>query len=121
MATRTALTKNTVLGAYPSLPLTTTAADLTMQAADASNGNSVKSSGNDLIIAYNSGAGAYTLTISSVADREKRTGDIATYSIAAGAISVFGPFPRQGWMQPDGNLYMMASNASIMLAVLALS
>ena len=120
MASRTALTKNTALGAYPSLPLTAHSADLTLQAADISAYNSAPSSGNDLIIADNTDVGAQTVTITSYADREKRTGDIATYSIDAGKIAVFGPFPKQGWMQADGNLYFQASSVNVKFAVLTL-
>ncbi|MCL4528670.1 MAG: hypothetical protein M1282_04580 [Chloroflexi bacterium] len=118
---RTALTKYTALGAFPSLPLGALAADLTMAAADITNKNSCVATGNDLIIAYNSGLSPYTVTITSAASpNTKRTGDITTYSIAAGAISVFGPFSKNGWMQTDGNLYFEANNAAVKFAVVAL-
>ena len=119
---RTALTKYTALGAFPSLPLGATTADLTLAAADTVNKNQCAATGNDLIIAYNSGVSAYTVTVTSAAAANtKRTGDITTYSVAAGAISVFGPFSKNGWMQTDGNLYFEANNAAVKFAVVALS
>ncbi|MBI2758794.1 MAG: hypothetical protein HYX49_08960 [Chloroflexi bacterium] len=119
---RTALTKYNALGAFPSLPLSATAADLTMAAADTVNKNQCVATGNDLIIVWNSGVSPYTVTVTSApTPHTKRSGDITAYSVAAGVISVLGPFIKDGWMQTDGNLYFEANNAAVKFAVVALS
>lgn len=114
---RTSLTKTTALGGYGSYAAD--AADLTMEAADVTNGNQFVASGNDLVIAHNTGASAATITIRSVADPYGRTGDIS-YSLGAGEYAVFGPFPCLGWQQSDGKIYLEASSADVKFGVLAL-
>ena len=96
------------------------AADLTMTAADASNFEEVSHEGRVLVIAHNTGGSAYTVTVESVADDQGRTGDIATYSLAADDYAVFGPFDLEGWRQTGGELYFKASNAAVKLGVVAL-
>lgn len=115
---RTSLTKTTPLGGFPSLPLTATTADIVFTAADVANKNQFKLEAGDIVIANNSGASPYTVTLTSVNDERNRTGDVAAYSLAAGVISVFGPFELKGWKQTDGNFYLEASNASVKFAIL---
>jgi len=112
-------TAKTVLGQKAS-SYTANAADLTFTAADAANFEQTAFTGKELIIAYNSDpANPYTVTIESVADASLgRTGDITTYSLAAGEYGVFGPFTLDGWRQSDGYLYFKASNAAIKFCVI---
>jgi hypothetical protein len=91
-----------------------------MTAANASDLNQATASGNDLIFAHNTGAGANTVTVTSVADELGRTGDIAAYSLGAGEYGVFGPFKNQGWTQTDGKLYFQASSAEVKFGVVQL-
>ena len=116
---RATLTKQIPLGPYPTLPLGAGAMTLTETAADATNKEQFVPSGDDLVIAHNSGASAYTVTFTSVADGLRRTGDVSAHSIAAGAIAGFR-FKKPGWMQPDGKVYIEASNAAVKWAVLQL-
>lgn len=116
---RTTLSKTTILGPYPSLQPAADALDLVETAADVANKNQFAGSGDDLIIAHNTGASAYTITITSVVDDKNRAGDITTYSIGAGEIAVFR-VKTQGWMQSDGKIYLEASNAAVKFAVCAL-
>src|SRR5689334_19627624 len=109
---RQTLTKLTVLGSFPTLPITANAADLPMTAADATNKEQFVLDGKHIIIAHNTGAGARTVTLTSVADAgNARTGDITAYSIGAGEYAAFGPFDRQGWMQTAGYMYIEAEHA----------
>jgi len=118
---RATLTKLAALGNNPALPIAANAVDLPMTAANAANKEQFVASGKDLIIAYNSGAGARTVTITSVVDpRNNRTGDITPYSIGAGEYAVFGPFYREGWMQPDGYIYIEAEHAEVRWGVITL-
>ncbi len=113
---RTALTKTVAPGAYAAA-----GAALTMAAADVANKNSFVANGDDLIVAQNTDAvNPYTVTITSVADPYGRTKDIATESIAAGAIHIFGPYALPGWQQADGSIYLEASNAAIKFGVIKL-
>jgi hypothetical protein len=92
---------------------------ITEQAADASNGNKFTLSGHEVLVMHNTDTVAQTVTISSVADNEGRTGDITTYSIAAGAIAVYSfRGGVGGWQQSDGSVHMLASAATIKFAVL---
>jgi hypothetical protein len=115
---RTNLNKNIAQGPYGAYGAG--AADLTMQAGDVANMNQFTAGGNDLIIAQNSGAAPYTITITSSPDRFGRTKDITNYSLATGAIAAFGPIYPDGWIQSDGKIYLSVSNASVKIAVLAL-
>jgi len=114
-------TKLIALGSYPALALVANSADLPMTAANATDKQEVVMTGKDLIVAHNTGAGARTVTITSVADgRNKRTGDITSYSIGAGEYAVFGPFEKAGWMQSNGKLYFEAEHAEVKFGVVAL-
>lgn len=112
---RTDLTKITAPG---SIQYTGTV--LTMTAADVANMNQFTASGKDLIIAHNTGASPYTVTVTSIADPYGRTKDIAAQSLAAGEYRVFGPMETVGWTQTDGKIYLQASNASVKFGVIAL-
>lgn len=116
---RTTLTKTTVLGPYPVLQPAADALDLTFAAADVVNKNQFAPSSDDLIIAWNSGASPYTITITSAMDDKNRTGDITAYSLAAGDIAAFR-VKTSGWNQADGKVYLEASNASVKFAVIPL-
>ncbi len=117
---RTTLTKVKAQGSFGTYGAGTV--DVTMAAADVANGNQWACSGNDLLVAHNTGASAYTVTVTSVADPiTNRTGNITTYSLAAGDYAVFGPFGAVGWQQSDGYIYVDASNASVKLGVVQLS
>lgn len=96
--------------------------DLTMVAADAVNGNSFVCTGREILIAHNTGASARTLTISSVAGDDGRTGDINAYSIGAGEYAYFpqGLTQKRGWIQTSGVINVLANNAEVKLGILRL-
>lgn len=94
------------------------AADFVWTAADVSNSNSATLTGREMLLVQNTGGSAYTVTVTSVADDLGRTGDITTYSLAAGDFAVFGPFPMRGWRQSGSKLYFAGSNAAVKFVVL---
>lgn len=96
------------------------AADVTMTAADTSNKEEVALTGNELVIAHNTGVGAQTVTVSSVVDSMGRTGDISTYSLAADDYAIFGPFGTEGWRQAGAKLYFEADSSDVKLGVVKL-
>lgn len=114
---RTVLTKNVL-----TTPRNPTAGTLLVwTAADTTNFNAFAMSGNDLLLAWNSGASPYTVTITSAPDPNYgRTKDITTEAIAAGTIRCYGVPQTAGWQQTDGNLYVQASNAAVLFAVISL-
>jgi hypothetical protein len=118
---RTTLTRTTPLGPYPSLQPAADALDATMTAADVANGNQFLLDGPVLLIASNSGASPYTITLTSTVDGQNRTGDITTYSMAAGDISIFKIDQVRGWVQSDGYMYLSASNAAVKFGIIRLS
>lgn len=91
-----------------------------MTAADVANKNQFVAGGNDLVIAQNTDVAAQTVTITSAPDPYGRIKDIASYSIPAGGIAIFGPFPVLGWQQPDGRIYLEASSANVQFGVVEL-
>ncbi len=118
---RSTITKTTLVGSYPALPLVADSADLNLQAAtgsSGSNGNQIafSSAGVLYVIAQNTHAStAYTVTFTSKADGYNRTGDISAYSLAAGDVAVFA-FQGAGWKQSDGYLYLEANNVAVKFA-----
>lgn len=115
---RATLTKTTPVGSYGSYAVN--AADLTMAAANVSDKNQFVASGNDLVIAHNTGASEHTITITSIADPFGRTGDITAYALGAGEYAIFGPFKTTGWMQADGKVYLEANHAEVKFGVATL-
>ena len=116
---RVTLTKQVPLGPYPALPLAANALDIVQTAADATNKEQFVPSGDDLVIAHNSGASARTVTFTSAPDALNRTGDISTYSIGAGELAMFR-IKQQGWVQSDGRIYIEASHAEVKWSVIQL-
>lgn len=101
--------------------LSANAADFTLTAADATNKEEVVHTGREILIAFNSGAGARTVTVTSVADDLGRTLDVPNaYSIGAGEYAVFGPYPVKGWRQTNGKLYFEAEHAEVKWAVITI-
>lgn len=95
------------------------ALDLTFTAADATNKEEVVLTGNEILIAWNSGVSARTITITTVADPALgRTGDISAYSLGAGEHAMIGPFPVAGFAQTNGKLYFEAAHADVKWAVI---
>jgi len=116
---RTTVAAQTPKGPYPGT-ISASLLDVTFTAADASNNNQTAWVGNRmLVVARNSGAGARTITITSIADTFGRTGDVTAFSLAAGEYMAF-IVERNGWQQSDGYLYWTAEHAEVLVAVLAI-
>lgn len=116
---RAALTKTTAKGPYPTLPISAGALSVTMTAANVDDKNEFSPSGDDLILVHNTGASPYTVTVTSAPDPQNRTGDVATYSVAAGVIAAFR-VKSLGWVQADGKVYLEANNADVKFGIIAL-
>lgn len=117
-----ALTTQTIRAPFAATP---TAGQLHFTfAAGATGGDTITVTGREVIIAYNSHATtAYTFTITSQVDGQNRTGDITTYSLAAGEFAVFsGALTNApGWKNVSTGLLSVAvSNAAIKWAILQL-
>ena len=112
----------TPLGPYPTLPVSALALDLTFQAADSTNFNQFAlGQGKYIVLARNVHATTpFTVTLTSAPDERKRTGDIATYSIAAGKQIAFLLDQQAGWVQTDGMFYLTGSAASIEFCIIKL-
>ncbi len=123
MAERKILTVQTVVACgYPTLPLTANSADFVFTAAgaDYAAGMGFTHTGREIILVHNANVGTQKITVVSVPDDKKRTGDITEYSMAAGEYAVFGPFPIEGWRQTSGLLHLLASATDVEVAVLRL-
>jgi hypothetical protein len=91
---------------------------VTPAAMDNTNGNTFAATGNEILLFQNSDSASHTITISSVADALGRTGDIATYAIAAGVIAAIEMKQLAGWLQSGGVVNLTASSALVLCAVL---
>ncbi len=113
---RQTLTKTNAPGSYAS-----SGVKVTLVSADPTNKEQFVSTGKELVLARNTGGSPYTVTINSAPDPYGRTADIASYSVPAGEIHVFGPFPVTGWKQAASSyITLEASNAAIQWAVIVL-
>lgn len=113
---RATVTRTSPLGPFPTLPVSANALDLAYTAADITNFNQILLDGPGYVIAQNTGAIDYTVTITSAPDEKGRSGDITTYTISADDVMVFKIDQTKGWLQSDGYLYLQASNAAVRLA-----
>jgi co-chaperonin GroES (HSP10) len=118
--TRLVLTPQKLLGAYPALQPAANAADVTFTSAGSgyANGASFPVTGGEILLVKNGENTSQTITIISVVDELKRSGNITNYNIGAGEIAAFGPFQPEGWMQDDGQVYIAASADDVSFAVL---
>jgi hypothetical protein len=110
---RTSITPIEVPSGYAVVP-----ANGAFVASDAVNGNQIRSTGREIIVARNVGAGARTITIASSPDPYGRSGPITALSIPAGALRVFQRFPQAGWAQSNGYIDVNAEHAEVELLVL---
>ena len=102
-------------------PVTALALDFAFTAVDIVNFESTAMSGPFVLVCWNSSGVGVTLTINSVPDALRRTGDITAYAIGAGLISVIKFSSAAGWKQADGNLYYQGSAIGLKIAALALT
>lgn len=66
-----------------------------------------------LIVVWNSdGTNPHTVTITSAPNAQKRTNDLVDV-VASTAYRIYGPFERDGWVQPGGNLFFEADAPQI--------
>ena len=94
------------------------ALDLTMTAADTVNGNSFAFTGKEILLIQNTDSSTHHVTVSSVADGLGRTGDIATYALAANDIAAIDCDSLTGWVQSGGLLFILGDNALVKFAIL---
>jgi hypothetical protein len=85
-------------------------------AADTTNKEQALFTGKEIIVALNSGASPYTVTVDGVKTKG-RAGSVTAYSIPAGEVMMFAP-PIDGWRQTNGMLYFEANNVAVKFAVI---
>lgn len=113
---RTVLTATDVPSKYA-----TDGVAITWTAWDASNGNRFLCTGREILLARNTnGSAAKTVTVTSQADAQGRTGDISADSIAANAMHVYQRFPLAGWADSNGYVNVDGESTDIEFAVLRL-
>lgn len=54
----------------------------------------------DMVVVFNTGVGAHTVILVAAANQQGRVGPSSSQSVAGGAMGVFGPLRRDGWVQP---------------------
>lgn len=104
----------------PSGGLSALAADLVLTLnTDPTDRSTALIDGKTMVLAYNTDTLSHTITIGSAPDTLNRSGDITTYAVAAGKVSVFGPFPAVGWANA-GLLNIDVTDSHLVLAVITL-
>lgn len=117
---RTALAKTVPQGPYVKGQPAANSLDLTFAASDNVNGNSFPASGKDLLLVQNTDAAQQTFTVVSAPDERGRSQDITTYAMQTGEFASFKLDQQVGWVQPDGNIYINSSAATVKFAALSL-
>jgi hypothetical protein len=115
-----------LLTSYPTLPIGSDAAtpSFTSTSDVAISRQTALIDGKTMVLAYNSGTIAHTISFTSIVDSLNRAGDIETYSVkpasAAVPIAIFGPFKSPGWAQTGNVLFIDYSDKELQVAVLTL-
>ena len=105
------------LGPYPTLPVSALALNFVFTTADSVNFDQFNFTGRELIIIRNSTGGALTVTLESIADDLRRTGDITTYTVGIGLFSCFWVGALPGWNQA-GQFFLKSSASTMDYAVI---
>jgi hypothetical protein len=109
------LTKSANPGVYSN---TLAAVTMTASQGVTDDDSQFASTGKEIVVAQNTdGAVARNVTIRSVADPFGRTRDVAK-QLAVDEIAYFGPIPKIGFMQSDGNIYLHSDNVAVKFGVL---
>jgi hypothetical protein len=91
---------------------------VSLQALDATNGNSFVATGREVLIVTNTDASAHTFTITSVAERFGRTdSSLTSYSVAAGAFVAIQMSILEGWLQPSDSTVHMTTSSALLKAI----
>jgi hypothetical protein len=120
--TATAITPQTILGPFAATNGEAGVHDFTWADSSSSATDTLLCTGNDILMAYNSGSVAGTVTITSVADEKNRLDTISAYSMAAGDYAAFGVglTNSKGWKDSAGKITVTTSAAEVKVAVLRL-
>jgi len=116
-----AIAVQTIKGPFEAI--TAGVADFVWTAGAVSPGDTFVCTGREILMFWNpAGGSTYTVTVTSQVDEKGRTGDITTYSMAAGDFVALGVglTNAQGWKAATGLITMMVSNAAVLVAVLRL-
>jgi hypothetical protein len=103
-------------GSYP-----TAGSVLAFTAADVANKEEFTMTGQELLLALNTGVGAQLVTIETVANQRGRTADITSDSLDPGVMHCYGPFTnKNGWDQA-GKLLFEADATDVEFAVVKIA
>jgi hypothetical protein len=86
-------------------------------ASDVVNGNYFVITGKEVLIAINSDSVAHSFTVLSVPDHLGRSSDL-TYSVPANSYAAIEFSVLEGWIQPDGTVYLNPSDTHIKFILL---
>ena len=103
-------------GPYPGT-VSATGLDFVWTTADNVNSDQFPLTGRELILINNTSGGALTITLTSAADPQGRTGDITTYSVGIALYSCFWAGNLVGWNNA-GYFYMTSSAATMKYAII---
>jgi hypothetical protein len=108
----TLVSNNPAVQLMPPAIVSSTELDKTFQAADTMNGNAFLSSGNDLLIMFNSDSASHTVTIQSAPDSFGRFANL-TYTVGAGVYSFVNITIGSLFIQPGTNEVLLQASSTL--------
>src|ERR1700730_166120 len=128
----TVITTEAVVGPYTATPVAANFLDIAFTAADVANGNSfVVDANGDILIVWNTDTASHNFTLTSQTDSPYlRVGDITTYAVGAGVVSMYNLQPNvdgapsiatslvPGWTDFFNTVYFSADNALVKFAII---
>lgn len=85
--------------------------------SDPVNGDQFPVVGTEILLVQNTDTVAHTFTVNTTPDRIGRTADLTNYSVPAGTVVALQFSILDGWVQTDGNVYLVSSHALLKFAV----
>lgn len=86
-------------------------------ASDPINGDQFAILGTEILLVQNTDVVAHTFTVNTTPDRIGRVADLQNYSVPAGKVVTLQFSILDGWVQTDGNVYLVANDATIKFCV----
>lgn len=110
---RTTLDPITLPGPWSTQPVA-----ITWTAANTTDGNQFRATGDEMLLVRNTGATAASVTVVSTPDAPFGRSGNMVMNIPAGGMVVTQVFPLLGWQQPNGYIYIDTTSTNVEFAVI---
>lgn len=86
-------------------------------ASDPINGDQFAILGTEILLVQNVDTIAHTFSVNATPDRIGRVADLTGYSVPAGSVVAIQFSILDGWVQTDGNVYLVSNDVTLKFAV----